>query len=111
MIMETNKVEIDLGLIDALVKLKEAVVIFDAHTDIISEENGKDYTDEKNDFYRGIFFSMKSIKAMLGESAMNAVCKSMPASNKDKTKNCCDRQKTNILALIEERIKNLSRSF
>lgn len=102
---EVKEVKMDLSLMDALVKLKEAVVIFDEQTELISEENGKDYTDEKNDFYRGIFFSMKSVKAMLGESAMNAVCKSMPAPSRGNT------PRKNILALIDERIKKLYRSF
>ena len=109
--MATNEIKVNLDLMDALVKLKEAVVIFDEQTELISEENGKDYTNEKDEFYSGIFHSMKSVKVMLGESAMNAVCKSMPASNRDNTQNCRDGRRTNILALIEERIKKLYRSF
>lgn len=107
--MKSKEFKMNLALMDALTKLAEVIVIFNEQTDLISEENGKDYTVEKDDFNRGMFICKRAVKGMLGESAMNAVCKSVPVKNRDNAKEHCGRRKTNIFALIDERIKKLYR--
>lgn len=46
--MATNEIKVNLDLMNALIKLREASVVFDEQTTIIAKESGKEYIEESN---------------------------------------------------------------
>ena len=71
--MATNEIKVNLDLMSALIKLREASVIFGEQVTLISEESDREYIEEKNTFAHGIYECMDSISKMIGESAVNGV--------------------------------------
>lgn len=71
--MVTNEIKVNLDLMSALIKLREASVIFGEQVALISEESDREYIEEKNIFAHGIYECMDSISKMIGESVVNGV--------------------------------------
>lgn len=76
--MATNEIKVNLDLMNALIKLREASVVFDEQTTIIAKESGKEYIEESNTFNHGIYECMDAISKMIGESAINGVYSLIP---------------------------------
>lgn len=76
--MTTNEIKVNLDLMNALIKLREASVVFDEQTAIISKESGRDYIEEGNSFNQGIYECMDAISKRIGESAVNGVYSLIP---------------------------------
>ena len=76
--MESKEIKMNLGLVDALIKLREASVIFDEQAAIISEKNEMDYINEKQDFNANMFRCMHAVQIMIGESVKSAVYDLIP---------------------------------
>ncbi len=76
--MAANEIKVNLDLMNALIKLREASVVFDEQTDIISQESGREYIEESNTFNEGIYKYMDAISKMIGESAVNGVYSLIP---------------------------------
>lgn len=76
--MATNEIKVNLDLINALIKLREASVAFDEQTTIIAKESGREYIEEGNTFNHGIYECMDAISKMIGESAVNGVYSLIP---------------------------------
>ena len=60
--MEANEIKVNLELMNALIKLREASVVF----------------DEQNTFNHGIYECMDAISKMIGESVVNGVYSLIP---------------------------------
>lgn len=65
--MTSNEIKVNLDLMNALIKLREASVVFDEQTAIIAKESGRDYIEEGNTFNHGIYECMDAISKMIGE--------------------------------------------
>ena len=76
--MAANEIKVNLDLMNALIKLREASVVFDEQTDIISQESGREYIEESNTVNEGIYKCMDAISKMIGESAVNGVYSLIP---------------------------------
>ena len=76
--MATNEIKVNLDLMNALIKLREASVAFDEQTTIIAKERGREYIEEGNTFNHGIYECMDAISKMIGESAVNGVYSLIP---------------------------------
>lgn len=76
--MATNEIKVNLDLMNALIKLREASVVFNEQTKNISQENGRDYEDESENFNIGIYKCMDAIGKMIGESAVCGVYSLIP---------------------------------
>lgn len=76
--METNEIKVNLDLMNALIKLREASVVFDEQTALIAKESERSYVDESNLFSEGIYKCMDAISKMIGESAVNGVYSLIP---------------------------------
>lgn len=59
--MATNEIKVNLDLMSALIKLREASVVFNEQTKNISQESGRDYEDESETFNTGIYKCMDAI--------------------------------------------------
>ena len=71
--MRTNDVKINADLVIALIKLKEASVLFEKQTQIIDETTGIDHIEERVSFADGLLSCMDAVGKMIGESAINEV--------------------------------------
>ena len=71
--MRTNDVKINADLVIALIKLKEASVLFEKQTQIIDETTGIDHIEERGSFADGLLSCMDAVGKMIGESAINEV--------------------------------------
>lgn len=76
--MATNEIKVNLDLMSALIKLREASVVFNEQTKNISQESGRDYDDESETFNTGIYQCMDAIGKMIGESAVYGVYSLIP---------------------------------
>ena len=76
--MAANEIKVNLDLMNALIKLREASVVFDEQTTIIAKESGREYIEESNTFNEGIYKCMDAISKMIGESAVNGVYSLIP---------------------------------
>lgn len=72
--MATNEIKVNLDLMSALIKLREASVVFNEQT----QESGRDYDDESETFNTGIYKCMDAIGKMIGESAVYGVYSLIP---------------------------------
>lgn len=68
-----SEIKVNLDLMNALIKLREASVIFDEQTALIAKESGREYMDEQNSFGHGIYECMDAIGKMIGENVVNGV--------------------------------------
>lgn len=76
--MATNEIKVNLDLMGALIKLREASVVFDEQTALIAKESDRSYIDEQNSFSHGIYECMDAISKMIGESVVNGVYSLIP---------------------------------
>lgn len=76
--MAANEIKVNLELMNALIKLREASVVFDEQATLISKESGREYLDEQNLFSHGIYECMDAISKMIGESVVNGVYSLIP---------------------------------
>ena len=76
--MAANEIKVNLELMNALIKLREASVVFDEQTALISKESGREYMDEQDTFNHGIYECMDAISKMIGESVVNGVYSLIP---------------------------------
>lgn len=76
--MATNEIKVNLDLMNALIKLREAEVMFNSQIKLISERSGVEYEDETESFSYGIYKCMDAITTMIGESVVNEVYDVIP---------------------------------
>lgn len=76
--IKNSNVNINLELMNAMIKLREISIVFDKQTAVIAKESDLDYIDEINKFNTGVFYCMDAIGKMLGESAVNSVYRLIP---------------------------------
>lgn len=76
--MATNEIKVNLDLMGALIKLREASVVFDEQTALIAKESDRCYLNEQNSFNHGIYECMDAISKMIGESVVNGVYSLIP---------------------------------
>ena len=69
--MEAKEIKVNLDLMNALIKMREASIIFEEQLNVIGEQAGIDYIEEREEFSDGI-------GKMIGESVVNGVCCSIP---------------------------------
>lgn len=76
--MKANEIKVNLDLMSALIKMREASIIFEEQVNVIGEQAGMDYIEEKESFSDGLNLCMNAIGKMIGESVVNGVCCSIP---------------------------------
>lgn len=79
--MATNEIKVNLDLMNALIKIREASILFDEQVVAISEESGLDYIEEGNTFNHGVHECINAISKMIGESVVNGVYTMIPDKN------------------------------
>lgn len=76
--MEAKEIKVNLDLMNALIKMREASIIFEEQLNVIGEQAGIDYIEEREEFSDGLIHCMNAIGKMIGESVVNGVCCSIP---------------------------------
>ena len=76
--MEAKEIKVNLDLMNALIKMREASIIFEEQLNVIGEQAGIDYIEEREEVSDGLTHCMNAIGKMIGESVVNGVCCSIP---------------------------------